>query len=84
MAFDFIAVVEPLRFGFNEKFVVLNPDLDRVANDHFLRNMTVSNGNVSEVIHLDDETEANCTCRELCQFRGLVGFLSGLSDAAQA
>lgn len=84
LGFDLIAIIEPLRLGFDEQIIVLDSDLDRIADDHFPWDVATSHSDVGDVINLDGEAEVYGSSRQFGQFGGLVDFLSGMSDDAQA
>lgn len=78
--FDFIIVIGPLRrnLSSDKEMIVLNPDLDWIADNHYARHMPTCHSNVSDVVGLNNKTEVFRTRRQFYQFGGLIGFDAGL------
>jgi len=83
--FDFIVVIDPLRrnLGSDKKMVVLDPDLDWIADDHYARHMPASDSDISDVVGLNNKTEVCRTRREFYQFGTSIGLFSGVGEGAR-
>ena len=82
-AFDFCRIIVQSCGPPYEEVIIVNPDLDRIINDHFFWDTAVSDYHISKIAQLHRKTEACRTSRHFYQSRGLVRFFSGVSDAAQ-